>query len=74
VLSNYDGIINNYTRLIIINYYFDKMSTLPSVYPPVCVNATYQGWMDMFYCISPYAWAWMGLAMALGFSIVGAAW
>lgn len=46
----------------------------PSIYPEVCVNATYQGWMDMFYCISPYAWAWMGLAMALALSICGAAW
>ena len=28
----------------------------------------------MFFCISPYSWAYMGVAISLGFSIIGAAW
>ena len=35
---------------------------------------TITGWKDMFYCISPYSWAYMGVALALGLSIIGAAW
>ena len=35
---------------------------------------TITGWKDMFYCISPYSWAYMGIALALGMSIIGAAW
>jgi hypothetical protein len=40
----------------------------------VCATGDYQGWKDMFYCISPYSWAYMGVALALGLSIIGAAW
>ena len=40
----------------------------------VCQTHLYQGWKDMFYCISPYAWAYMGVALSLGLSIIGAAW
>jgi hypothetical protein len=40
----------------------------------VCAAGNYQGWKDMFYCISPYSWAYMGVALALGLSIIGAAW
>lgn len=43
-------------------------------FPDVCINETYTGWMDMFYCITPYSWCWLGLALALGLSIIGAAW
>lgn len=39
-----------------------------------CAAGLYSGWTDMFYCISPYSWAYMGVAIALGFSIIGAAW
>jgi hypothetical protein len=28
----------------------------------------------MFFCVSPIAWAYVGIAIALGFSIIGAAW
>ncbi len=38
------------------------MSTLPET------------WSDVFYGISPYTWANLGIAFALGFSIIGAAW
>ena len=31
-------------------------------------------WFDLFGNIDPYAWANMGIAIALGMSIVGAAW
>ena len=40
----------------------------------VCAPENIGGWKDMFYCISPYSWAYMGVAIALGFSIIGAAW
>jgi hypothetical protein len=34
----------------------------------------YSGWKDMFYCISPHSWAYMGVALSIGLSIIGAAW
>ena len=39
-----------------------------------CNYGYYSGWMDIFYCINPNFWAFMGLALGLGFSIIGAAW
>ncbi len=40
----------------------------------VCAAGTYTGWRDVFYCIDPNFWAYVGLAMVLGASIIGAAW
>ena len=40
----------------------------------VCYNHNYEGWKDMFYCVDPAAWAYMGVALSLGLSIIGAAW
>ncbi len=40
----------------------------------VCYTQDYQGWRDMFYCIEPTSWAYMGVALSLGLSIIGAAW
>lgn len=43
-------------------------SVLP--YDPVTGN----DWQDLFYQISPYAWAYFGIGLALFTSIVGAGW
>ena len=40
----------------------------------VCLDGTYNGWKDMFYCTEPTSWAFMGVALALGLSIIGAGW
>lgn len=40
----------------------------------VCSTGAYTGWKDMFFCISPQAWATMGVVIALGLSIIGAGW
>lgn len=34
----------------------------------------YSGWKDVWWCISPYSWGYLGVAMALFFSVIGAAW
>lgn len=31
-------------------------------------------WGQLFYHISPYSWAYMGIGIALGASVIGAAW
>jgi len=36
-------------------------------------NSVYY-YSDLFYNTNPYSWAYIGVAIALGFSIVGAAW
>ena len=43
----------------------------------ICYNQNLyplQGWQDLFYCIHPSSWAYMGVALALSLSIIGAAW
>ena len=40
----------------------------------VCVLGNYAGWKDIFYCIHPGFWAFIGLTMALGLSVIGAGW
>lgn len=40
----------------------------------VCVTGDYAGWMDVFYCINPNFWAFLGLSMILGVSVIGAGW
>lgn len=34
----------------------------------------YTGWSELLTVLSPYGWGQMGVALALGLSIVGAAW
>ncbi len=34
----------------------------------------YYTYSDLFYSTSPYSWSYIGVAIALGFSIIGAAW
>ena len=36
--------------------------------------ASYEDWGDLFYHISPYSWAYVGIGIALGASVIGAAW
>jgi len=40
----------------------------------VCVLGNYTGWKDMFYCVNPQFWAFIGLSIVLGVSIIGAGW
>ncbi len=40
----------------------------------VCKTGDYTGWKDVFYCADPASWAYMGVALALGLSIIGAGW
>jgi len=38
----------------------------------VCESIT--SWGEMFFCVNPYAWAYMGVALSIAFSIFGAVW
>lgn len=37
-------------------------------------DCTFTTWADILSSISPYSWAYVGLALSLGLSIIGAAW
>jgi V-type H+-transporting ATPase 21kDa proteolipid subunit len=37
-------------------------------------DCTFTTWADILSAISPYSWAYVGLGLALGLSIIGAAW
>lgn len=36
--------------------------------------ADYTNWGQIFYGISAYSWAYVGIGIALGASVIGAAW
>jgi V-type H+-transporting ATPase proteolipid subunit len=38
------------------------------------LDSTYETWADLFTYISPYSWAYVGIGLALGLSVLGAAW
>lgn len=39
----------------------------------VCLNPI-TNWGDMFYCVNPYSWAYLGIGFAIALSIFGAVW
>merc|ERR1719394_344313 len=42
--------------------------------PAMAATCFTTNWMCIFEAISPYQWSYMGIAFALGFSVMGAAW
>ena len=38
------------------------------------MTTEYSNWADLFYSISAYSWAYVGIGIALGASVIGAAW
>ena len=38
----------------------------------VCNTMLYRGWSDIFDCTDPNSWAYFGIAISLGISILGA--
>jgi hypothetical protein len=39
-----------------------------------CSVTEYTDWGHVISCISPYSWAYVGIGITLGASVVGAAW
>lgn len=52
-----------------------KMSSCSSCQDEACWNdCTSTTWAEILSALSPYSWAYIGLGLALGLSIIGAAW
>eukprot|EP00494_Astrolonche_serrata_P000799 UN00805 len=57
--------------------HYDSWDGNNYTYPDCSIVDTAPGtlkWKEIFYCIGPYFWSYMGIGMALGLSILGAAW